>query len=224
MFERLKKLFQQDHSAALAVWARREAFVFEQVPSGDRLVWTGQLAGHPFRMESAPPQRDYLRGHELRLRLDLALSDDWSIMVMNRELNQHLEQAAYSGYTDPVQTTARLKLTEEMRWLAMYREVGWSRMSPDFWARFVVLTEHREDAQAWLSDALVQALMSLPAAPDGQQIPLVMMLTRGRLYLRSQHQREDTLKLDLFLALARRAAQSAQALPPERHLLPPPTP
>lgn len=214
MFARLKKLFQPDHSAALGAWAERESLRFEQVPTGDRLVWTGQWAGHPLRMESAPPQRDYLRGHELRLRLDLGLSDHWSLMVMNRALKQHLEQAAYSGYTDPVQTTARLKLTEEMRWLSMFGEVGWTRMSPDFWTRFGVLAECREDAQAWLDEALVDALMGLPAADDGQQIPLIMMLTRGRLYLRTQHDRSDSLKLDLFLALAQTAAQSACRLTP----------
>lgn len=113
MLERLSKFLKPDHSAALGAWAKREGLAFETLRSEDRLVWTGHLSGMALRMESMPPRRDYLRGYELRLRMNLGLPDSVSLMVMSRWLKARLEQQAYEGYTDKVRTTGKLKLHEE---------------------------------------------------------------------------------------------------------------
>ena len=44
---------------------------------------------------------------------------------MNRPLKESLEKQAYQIYTDQLQTSVDPNLPEEMRWLAMYDEVGW---------------------------------------------------------------------------------------------------
>jgi hypothetical protein len=210
MFERLKKVFTSDPAAAMAQWANQHGLTFEKLAKGDRWIWTGQLDGHDFRMESTPASRAYFQGHELRLRVSLGLSEGLSMMVLSRSLKLMLEKMAYESYTDSVQTTASLKLTEEMRWLSMFGEVGWSAMTADFWGRYAVVTDRRDQAQQWLEPSLVSALMEAPLGPNAEQLPMVMMMTRGNLYLRTEHRRQDVGVLKTGWSLAKAAAQSAQ--------------
>lgn len=209
MLERLSKFLKPDHSAALGAWAKREGLAFEALRSEDRLIWTGHLGGVAMRMESMPPRRDYLSGHELRLRMNLDLPDRLSLMVMSRWLKTRLEQQAYEGYTDKVRTTGNLKLHEESRWLALFGELGWTTMAPDLWARYAVLGDRREEAQAWLEGPLTAGLLAWEG-PEAGAIPLVMMLTRGSLYLRTQHDRFKVQELTRTLELARLASNRAQ--------------
>ena len=209
MLERLSKFLRPDHSAALGAWAKREGLAFEVLRSEDRLIWTGHLGGMAMRMESMPPRRDYLSGHELRLRLNLDLPDRLSLMVMSRWLKTQLEQQAYEGYTDKVRTTGNMKLHEESRWLALFGELGWTTMAPDLWARYAVLGDRREEAQAWLEGPLTAGLLAWEGTEAGS-VPLVMMLTRGCLYLRTQHDRSHAQELSRTLELARLASNRAQ--------------
>jgi len=211
MLERLSRFLKPDHSASLAAWAKREGLAFENIRGEDRLVWTGHLGGIPVRMESMPPRRDYLRGHELRLRMNLDLPDRLSLMVMSRGLKTRLEEQAYEGYTDKVRTTANLKLHEESRWLALFGELGWTTMAPELWTRYAVLGDRREEAQAWLEGPLTAGLLAWdePAETAGA-VPLVMMLTRGCLYVRTQHDRAEVQELSRTLELARLASNRAQ--------------
>jgi len=209
MLERLSKFLKPDHSAALGAWAKREGLAFETLRSEDRLVWTGHLSGMALRMESMPPRRDYLRGYELRLRMNLGLPDSLSLMVMSRWLKTRLEQQAYEGYTDKVRTTGKLKLHEESRWLALFGELGWTTMAPELWARYAVLGDRREEAQSWLEGPLSAGLLAWEGA-DERSVPLVMMLTRGCLYLRTEHERPQVQHLSRTLELAQLAANRAQ--------------
>lgn len=212
MFDRLKKVFAAAPSPAVDGWGQDRGLVFERLPRGDRLAWTGLVDGRAFRMESSPPSRDYIPQYELRLRVALGIPEDVSVMVLNRPLKQQLEARAYDSFTDTVKTTADLKQTEELRWLSMFGEVGWSSLAPDFWMRYAVLSDSREQAQKWLDAPLVAALMKLPLGPDGGQWPMLMSLTRGSLYLRTGHSRSEVSFLDYFHDLARTAAKSAQSL------------
>jgi hypothetical protein len=40
-------------------------------------------------------------------------------------------------------------LAEEMRWLAMFDEMGWDSLPDAFWARYSVLSDRRETAPPW---------------------------------------------------------------------------
>ena len=90
-----------------------------------------------------------------------------------------------SGET--LRTTADPSLPEEMRWLAMYDEVGWSSVVPEFWERYTVLADQREHALAWLDGNLAELLLHWPEPGPDAQTPFILMLLRGKAYLRMQY-------------------------------------
>ena len=74
-----------------------------------------------------------------------------------------------------------------MRWLAMYPEAGWESLSPEFWKRYSVLAENREQALAWLDPHLGQLLIGWPQPAPNEQVPFILMILRGKAYLRMQY-------------------------------------
>src|SRR5690606_7296305 len=131
--------------------------------------------------------RDYIAGEELRSRAELGLSEDVGAMVINRPLKDALERRAYSMITDTLQTTADPRLPEEMRWLAMYDEIGWEGVPDAFWARYAVLADSREHALAWVDSNLIELLLSWPEPAPTAQVPFMVVLLRGKCYLRMQY-------------------------------------
>jgi hypothetical protein len=123
----------------------------------------------------------------LRARADLGINPDVAVMIMNRALKEALEKRAYAMYTDTLQTSADPHLPEEMRWLAMYNEVGWSSVLPEFWERYAVLADRREDALAWIDNNLVELLLHWPEPGLDAQTPVILMLLRGKAYLRMHY-------------------------------------
>ena len=99
-------------------------------------------------------------GEELRARAELKLDREASVLIMSRPLKEMLEKRAYGIYTDTVQTTAAPSLTEEMRWLALYPEVGWNGLPNAFWDRYAVLADRRNHAMDWVDLALAGLLLS----------------------------------------------------------------
>jgi hypothetical protein len=114
---------------------------------------------------------------------------------MNRPLKESLEKRAYAIYTDSLRTTADPSLPEEMRWLAMYDEVGWSSLLPEFWQRYTVLADQREHALAWIDNHLATLLLSWPEPGPDAQAPFILMLLRGKAYLRMQYTPADIATL-----------------------------
>ena len=76
----------------------------------------------------------------------------------------------------------------------MYPEVGWDGLAPEFWTRYAVLAEKREHALAWIDPHLAALLTSWPK-PE-QQAPFILMIMRGKAFLRMQYTPADlpTLK------------------------------
>ena len=112
-------------------------------------------------------------------------------------------------YTDTLQTTADPSLPEEMRWLAMYPEVGWDGLPPAFWARYAVLADRREHALAWLDSSLADLLMSWPEPAPNDQVPFMLMLLRGKAYLRMQYTPADMPTLEHATLVFTSACESA---------------
>jgi len=207
MFERLRKAFaQSDVTPAqpavadpVSQWAATKGFAFTGVDSvggGKGFSLTGKIGDKPWKLERGKGTRDYIHGEELRARADLKLNDDVSLLIMNRPLKEALEKRAYQMYTDTLQTTADPSLPEEMRWLAMYPEEGWDSLPLQFWKRYAVLAEKREQALAWIDPHLADLLMKWPEpAPDGQ-VPFVLMIMRGKAYLRMQYTPTDMPTLE----------------------------
>ena len=147
----------------------------------------GKVGGRTWKMELGRPTRDYIAGEELRARAELGVFDEVGAMIINRPLKDALERRAYSMITDTLQTTADPRLPEEMRWLAMYDEVGWEGPSNAFWTRYAVLSDKREHALAWVDDHLVKQLMSWPQPATLPTVPFMIVLLRGKCYLRMQY-------------------------------------
>jgi len=207
MFERIKKAFQREAKersdstfasahGPVSEWAASRGMTFSGGTLGNTMTMQGKVGGRTWRMELGRPTRDYIVGEELRARAELGVDDEVGAMVINRPLKESLERRAYSMITDTLQTTADPRLPEEMRWLAMYDEIGWEGPPDAFWARYAVLSDRREHALAWVDDHLVRQLMSWPEPAPTAQVPFMIVLLRGKCYLRMQYMPPETPTLD----------------------------
>lgn len=228
MFDRLKRMFGGGTSSAptsgfsgqdsvlFGEWAKSQGMAYAD---GASIPHTGnhhnvfQLEGtvrqKPWRIECGPPGRDFIHGQELRARGELGILDSVSVVLMNRPLKVLLEKRAYSLYTDSLQTAVDPKLPEEMRWLAIYPEVGWADAPNLFFDRYAVLAGKREHAAAWIKGPLAHSLMNWPPTGPSSQVPFVMMLLRGRCYLRMQFSDMDMPTLRHTIAVYVAACESA---------------
>ena len=222
MFERIRKAFQREpkerdgedassHSShgPVSEWAASRGMSFSTAPLGHTMSMQGEVGGHPWRMELGRPTRDYIVGEELRARAELGVDDEVGAMVINRPLKESLERRAYSMITDTLQTTADPRLPEEMRWLAIYDEIGWEGAPQAFWERYAVLADKREHALAWVEDSLIDLLLGWPAPAPGPQVPFLIVLLRGKCYLRMQYLPPVTSTLDHATRVFTAACESA---------------
>lgn len=221
MFERLGKALGSlrasgDPSTPLAQWATSHGLAFKSL-FGGAYAMVGQWQGRGVRVECGAPSRSYVQGMELMARADLGLTIPGSVVLMNRPLKRVLEEQAtalYASYTDDLQTSAAM-LPEEIRWLAMYRDAGWAGPDDSFWERYAVLTDSTETARAWIDADAVQRLMQWPGDAVSPDTPLLLMLMRGKTYLRLQIDRtRDTATAVHALDLFRHLAEQASEVPP----------
>ncbi|TFZ09025.1 hypothetical protein EZ216_03880 [Ramlibacter humi] len=155
-------------------------------PAASGFSVDGKVGGKPWKLEWGRASRKYIKGEELRARAELGVNPDVLVVLMSRPLKEALEKQAYALYTDTLQTSVDPNLPEEMRILAMYQEVGWETMSRVFWSRYALVADDREHAQAWLDPNLARQLMEWPAPAPGAEVPFMLMLLRGKAYLRMQ--------------------------------------
>ena len=127
MLESLKRFFSRSgverDLADVSEWAQRRGHGFKRARGDEGFVIDGMLDGKPWRMEWGPPQRDYIKSHELRLRMELALASDAQMLLLSRPLMDALERQTFEEFTDNVQTQIGTKTPEEMRWLVMFPKV-----------------------------------------------------------------------------------------------------
>ncbi len=220
MFERLGKalgglLASPDPSSPLAQWAASQGLAFKSM-FGGAYALVGQWQGRSVRIECGAPSRPYLQGMELMGRADLGLATASSVILMNRALKQALEQQAtalYASYTDELQTSAAM-LPEEIRWLAMYRDAGWSGPEAALWERYAVLTDSTDTARAWIDASAVRRLLEWPGDAVSSATPVLLMLQRGKIYMRLQiDQTRDTNTALHAMDLFRHLSEQACALP-----------
>ena len=198
MFDRIKKAFRrpaergddatssQSGYGPLSEWAASRGMTLTG-GLGHSVNVQGKVGGRSWKMELGRPTRDYIAGEELRARAELGVDDDVGALIINRSLKDQLERRAYSMITDTLQTTADPRLPEEMRWLAMYDELGWEGPPQAFWSRYAVLAGKREHALAWVDQALVDQLMAWPDPAPLPTVPFMVVLLRGKCYLRMQY-------------------------------------
>jgi len=226
MFDRLRKAFAKENAATKASaesfapssqmansrvseWAGTRGFSFSEQDAGKGFSLTGKVGGKPWRMELGKPSRNFIRGEELRARAELGVNEDAAVLVMNRPLKEALEKKAYSIYTDSLQTTADPNLPEEMRWLAMYEEVGWDSLPRTFWERYSILADQRENAVAFMDAELAELLMTWPEPGPSPEVPFMLMLLRGKAYLRMEYTPADIPTLQHAAATFTAACEAA---------------
>ncbi|MFT4243319.1 MAG: hypothetical protein QM569_13680 [Acidovorax sp.] len=219
MFDRLRKAFGSSPADGypsyqdVAAWAveQKLSIVPHAVEEG-HFELTGDLDGHPWRLECGASTRDYLRGLELRGRADVGADPDVAVMLINRPLKEALEGTAYSAITDTLQTTVSANLPEEIRWLAMCDEVDWPELPASFYQHFAVVTDRIEHAQRWVHAPVVMSLLGLVESEGGAanaESPVLLMLMRGKVYLRMQHTRRSLPEVAQAVQVLLEGAQSA---------------
>ena len=195
-----------------ADWARQRGAVFKRARDKQGFVIDGVKDGRAWRLEWGPPQRSYIEGRELRLRMELGLPPDLQMLVMSRPLMETLERQTFERYTEQMQTQIDVATPEEMRWLAMLPKAALA-VAKDLKSRFGAVAMAPRFGSAWVEGALAERLAQAAAGPLAAQPPFVLMTLRGRIYLRTQLAEPDpaclTAMTDLFETAAAQAARVA---------------
>ncbi len=221
MFDRLRKALGRDTSGAdtpksppstllgpVSQWAAAEGLQLAAPGGGAAFAVNGSVGGRPWRMELGRPSRKFIRGQELRARAELDIDPSVLLMVLNRPLKEALEKQAYALFTDDLRTSADPNLPEEMRLVAMAQETGWSELPSAFWKRWSVVAENAAQAPQWIDVPLARRLMDWPV-PLEPQVPFLLMLLRGKAYLRMEQGTEDLALLQHAAALFTAACENA---------------
>jgi hypothetical protein len=223
MFDRIKKAFlrqaaegpepeapaSQLAGGAISEWAATQGLGFSVQGAGGAMALEGRVGGKRWRMEIGRSTRSFIHGEELRARAQLDIREDLAVLAMNRPLKEALDKQAYAIYTDSLRTMADPSLPEELRWLSMYDEVGWDNLPAPFWQRYSVLAERREDAMAWIEPALADLMLAWPQPGLAAQVPFVLMLLRGKVYLRMEYNQADVATLQHAAAIFTGACEAA---------------
>lgn len=217
MFEQLKNLFNSERSesrnapavSAVSQWAETQGLSYSGSANGRRFVLSGTTGQRPLRLELGAPTRDFIHGEELLGRAELKINVDTAVFILSRSLKEALEARAYGVYTDTLHTRDEPSLLEEMRWFALYRGMRWDGLPKLFWDRYSVIADQPEHAQDWVRPELADLLMSWPVADSSR--PFIMMLLRGKAYLRMQHSADDLPTLAHATEAFRKACESAVA-------------
>ena len=210
MLDGLKRLFggpagQPEDWGGITPWAESRQFTYRSVQN-EGFVVDGRLGSAPWRLEWGPSQRPYIQGQELRIRAEMGLNADLQLVVMNRVLQEQMEKDVFDQYVEGVQTRIDNQTPPEMRWLVMFPKLAGAEM-PELRERFIALSSGKSWLLQWLQGPLTQALAALRADPA---TPVVLMIGRGRLMLRTALPEVDLAALQAWLRLFESAMREAR--------------
>ena len=197
-----------DYSEVVA-WAKRRGHAFKRERDGQGFVIDGKLEETPWRLEWGPPQRPYITGHELRVRMELGLPPDLQMLVVSRALRELLEKQAFEQFTQSNQTEMGDSTPEETRWLVMFPKIPMSG-SKLLRSSFGGVSSLPNEGPAWLEGPLGHALERAAGTLLRLEPPFVLMTLRGRLYLRMQLTSADETDVAAALVLFETAGTEAQ--------------
>jgi hypothetical protein len=213
MLDALKKWFQrgskgQGPAEAVSQWARQRELVFRPVRDGEGFVIEGKVGTALWRLEWGPSQRPYVQGAELRVRAELGLPVDLQALVLSRELKDAMEKEVFDQFVEDVQTRIDTSTPPEMRWLVMLPKLSGAELK-GLRERYAAVCSAKPWLMAWLEGPLGQELMSAPRAA-GQ--PVVLMVGRGRLTLRTALPEPDHVRLEAWLKVFETAIRESNRL------------
>jgi len=192
----------------VADWAEQRGAKFKRARENEGFVVDAKLDGHAWRLEWGPPQRSYIEGRELRLRMELGLPQDLQMLLLSRPLMETLEGQTFERYTANMQTQIDVSTPEEMRWLVMFPKVPLAAPK-EFTSRFGAVAASATTGAAWIDGALSERLAEAVRGPLAAEPPMVLMTLRGRLYLRLQLAEPDVATLEAMASLFETAAAQA---------------
>ena len=210
MLDALKKFFAgpsvADRSkSGLEAWCAQRGYTLRTVQGADGLVIDGILGGVPFRLEWGPSQRRYIQGAELRLRAETPFLTGLQVLVVDNPLQREMEREVFEEYVEDTRTRIDTSTPPEMRWLVMLEKIDVNGAAP--WrARCSAVASDPFWAAKWLGGAAGAALGAFDLAP-GQ--PLVLMINRGRLTLRTALGQPDLAPVATWTALFEAAVAGA---------------
>lgn len=212
MLESLKRFFSQPAAGPdwrdAADWARQRGLAFKRAREDEGFVMEGALGGHPVRIEWGPPQRPYIAGRELRIRMELKLPSDLQMLILSRPLLELLEKQTYERFTEGTQTQIDTSSPEEMRWLVMFGKVDLSSYRV-LRSHFGAVASLPAAGTAWIAGALAQQLERALGGLLRNDPPFVLMTLRGRSYLRTQLIDPDPVCLTSAVAIFEAAVSRA---------------
>jgi len=211
MLDGLKRLFSGAPTSpvesweGIAPWAASREYAFRGVQD-EGFVIDGRLGPTPWRLEWGPSQRPYIQGQELRLRAEMGLVSELQLVLMNRALQETMEQAVFDQYVEGVQTRIDNQTPPEMRWLVMFPRLSGIELGA-LRDRYVALSSAKRWLLQWLEGPLTPALGSLRVDAS---VPLVLMIGRGRLMLRTALAEAEVPALQSWLRLFETAMREAR--------------
>jgi hypothetical protein len=125
---------------------------------------------------------------------------------MNRALQEKMEKDVFDQYVEGVQTRIDNQTPPEMRWLVMFPKLSGSEM-PELRDKYVALSSMKSWLTQWLQGPLTQAVASLRVEPE---TPVVLMIGRGRLMLRTALPEAQASTLQAWLRVFETAMREAR--------------
>ncbi len=210
-FQRLwrGKAAQTPDTRLFAVWAQRRGDTVKHVRDGSGVVAQYAFNGRAARMEWGPSQRDYMGPRELRVRIELGLPAVLEMMVISRWLAEQLENQAYQRLVEGQQTQVDVNMPEEARWLAMFERVAIDPAYAPLVASYAVLGSSPGYTRRWVEGELATRLARALSHWLAADAPLVLMVARGHLLLRTAAPSIDETVLEGVRLLAESAAARA---------------
>jgi len=194
--------------AEVMAWAQKQGHGFKRAKEDEGFVLDGNVAGRSWRLEWGPPQRAYITGHELRLRMELQLPSGLQMLIMTRALMESLERETFERYTESNQTLIDVSTPEEMRWLAMFPKVNFD-IPKQVRSHYAGVAADPVAAANWVDAEFGQQLVNAAGGLLQDQPPFVLMTLRGRVYLRLQLEDPSPAALEQSVALFQAAAGGA---------------
>lgn len=228
MFDRIKKVFSR-HAwpseasdsqsgvsclsyAPMSEWAATQGFEPWSEQAQQSFSVTGRVAGRPWRLELGPPARSYIHGEELRARADLGLDDGFAVLLMSRQLKESLQAQADRLPLHTSQTVPQPQLVQELRWMSEYPEVDWIGPPLQFWRSYAVMAMQREHAVDWLDAELVRRLLAWPLPGAEPEVPFLLYVLHGKVYLRMEYRPCDLPTLQHAAGIFTDACEKAAAI------------
>ncbi|WP_051242417.1 hypothetical protein [Azohydromonas australica] len=206
---------------ALADWAHAQGHHFKRSRDADGFIVEAQ--GGAWRLEWGPSQRRYITGQELRLRAPLNGGAGLQLLVLTRSLLDLLEKQVFEQYTQGLQTRIDLATPDEMRWLVLHPKLPAAELSA-LRGHFGAVGHPLEALSSWIGGPLGAALVELATARSAGLAPLMLIVQRERLTLRTALEHAEPALITELLQLFEVARREAQRVAAQWQLAGPPDP